>query len=58
MAVNHSNSIVQSRGVDWRERIDSMAEVQEYAKKKGVDLCFSIRKGADNENQTDGDERY
>lgn len=46
------------QGVDWRERIDSMAEVQEYAKKKGVDLCFSIRKGADNENQTDSDERY
>lgn len=27
-------------GTDWRERIDEMAEVQEYAKSKGVELNY------------------
>lgn len=31
-------------GADWRERIDEMAEAQEYAKSKGVQLTFSEAK--------------
>lgn len=30
------------QGVDWKERIDSMAEVQAYAKSKGVALSFNV----------------
>jgi hypothetical protein len=29
------------QGADWRERIDEMAEAQEYADSKGVELNFS-----------------
>ncbi len=29
------------QGADWKERIDEMAEVQEYAKAKGVELSFN-----------------
>ena len=29
-----------AQGADWRERIDEMAEVQEYAESKGVELNF------------------
>lgn len=33
---------VAKHGQDWRERIDEMAEVQAYAKEKGVNLSFSM----------------
>lgn len=31
------------RGEDWQERIDDMAEVQEYAKSKGVELNYIVQ---------------
>lgn len=55
---------VARHGQDWKERIDEMAEVQEYAKKKGVNLSFSMEdlnnkvngkeenNGEENKNQT------
>ena len=33
------------QGADWKERIDEMAEVQEYAESKGVTLSFNSTNG-------------
>ena len=41
------------QGADWRERIDEMAEVKEYAESKGVTLNFAVEETKDevvNEN--------
>ena len=44
------------QGADWRERIDEMAEAQEYAKSKGVELSFSVSDtGNDKGDETDGE---
>ena len=45
---------VAKRGQDWRERIDEMAEVQAYAKEKGVNLSFSMEDS--NKNSDNGKE--
>lgn len=49
-----------SQGADWRERIDEMAEVQAYAKAKGVQLQFVTDTeegtGKKEEDSTDEDE--
>ena len=41
------------QGVDWRERIDEMAEAKEYADEKGVTLSFAT---TDNNVQGDDDD--
>ena len=41
------------QGVDWRERIDEMAEVQEYAESKGVTLSFNVADSSDGNKQGD-----
>ena len=41
------------QGVDWRERIDEMAEVQEYAESKGVTLSFNVADNSDGNKQGD-----
>jgi len=43
------------QGVDWRERIDEMAEAQEYATSKGVTLNFAVNESKDNEVNEDGE---
>ena len=46
------------QGADWRERIDEMAEVQEYAKEKGVELSFNAVSDSGNnkgDDDTDGE---
>ena len=42
-----------AQGVDWRERIDEMAEVQEYAESKGVTLSFNVAENSDGDKQGD-----
>jgi lambda family phage portal protein len=46
-----------AQGVDWRERIDEMAEVQEYAESKGVTLSFNVADSSDvqGDDDTDGE---
>lgn len=40
------------QGADWRDRIDQMKEVQEYAKTQGVNLAFNM---SDTNTQDDSD---
>lgn len=43
------------QGADWRERIDEMAEVNEYAESKNVKLNFVVDESKDNEVTEDGE---
>lgn len=38
-----------NNGADWRERLEQMAEVQEYAEKLGVKLNFAVKENIDEE---------
>lgn len=43
------------QGADWRDRIDQMKEVQEYAEKQGVTLAFNVAQSvSDNNSDTGG----
>jgi len=45
------------QGADWRDRIDQMKEVQDYAATQGVNLAFSMpdTTSADDSNKSDGE---
>lgn len=49
--------ISAENGVDWRTQIDDMAEVLEYAKKKGIDLSTVIFDGKTVEEGEEEDEK-
>ena len=44
------------QGADWRERIDEMAEAQEYAESKGVQLTYTQTKTTADENRGDNED--
>lgn len=41
------------QGVDWRERINAMKEVQDYAKQQGVELSFNTMNGGEKNDKED-----
>lgn len=49
-------SYCAEQGVDWKERIDEMAEVQKYAESKGVTLNFTVSKDDKGDKNDDNGE--